>query len=437
MKAHPIIERLRGHDPVSRFGFVRAIGGGSIEADGPGVAPGSICTVEAAPGSTCGVIEAEVIRVDRQGIVLAPFRDAPTFVGARVTLSGSDQMVQVGDAFLGRAVDAFGRPIDGAGPIRAAATSPLHPNLPSPLERTSPHRVLETGLRAIDGCLTLGVGQRVGIFAPSGAGKTTLITRISRHTQADVTVMCLVGERGREVEAIWSELTGKSGSPIALVAATSDEAASLRVRAAHYAMSLAHHWRAQGRHVLLIVDSVTRLAMAMRELGLAAGEPPTIRAYTPGVFAALPRFVERCGALRAGGAITAVMTVLSESEEIDDPICELMKSVLDGHILLSRRLAEKGHFPAIDLPRSVSRQASDLLPAEHDRAARRVRSWISDYEDARTLIETGLYAAGASEEVDIAIRKRSLIDAFLRQEAAEVSALRQTASALEILGAPA
>jgi flagellum-specific ATP synthase len=279
--------------------------------------------------------------------------------------------------------------------------------------------------------LTLGVGQRIGMFAPSGAGKTTLMTQIAQQAQADVTVICLIGERGREVEGIWNTaLTAEARSRSTLVAATSDQSAAMRVRAGHFALALADHWRSQGKHVLLLLDSVTRLAMAMREIGLAAGEPPTVRAYTPGVFAAMPKIVERCGALRGGGAITAIMTVLSEGDDIDDPVCEMMKSILDGHILLSRQLAEQGHFPAIDIPRSISRHADALLDDRGLRRARQVHGWLAQYEASRTLIEAGLYARSANPEIDRAIEKRPSINSFLQQDRQHRSALGSTTEML-------
>jgi flagellum-specific ATP synthase len=434
MKVHPLLERLRSHDPVLRTGRVSAIHATAIEADGPGVPLGTICTVDtvATDGAT---LQAEVIRLESDRVVLSPIAgEAPTFIGARVAAVGESGGVPAGDGCLGRAMDAFGRPIDGAGPIRHDFVIPLVPQVPGPLERTSPDTVFVTGIRAIDACLTLGLGQRVGIFAPSGAGKTTLMTQIVRQAEAEVTILCLIGERGREVEAIWRELkAGPRSDQLALVAATSDQTAPMRVRAANYAMALADHWRARGKNVLLVVDSVTRLAMALREVGLAAGEPPTVRAYTPGVFAAIPRFVERCGALRAGGSITAIMTVLSEGEDMDDPVCEMMKSVLDGHILLSRVLAERGHFPAIDMPRSISRQSRGLVSDRHLRASRRVREWISQYETSRTLIEAGLYSAGSNADIDRAIEKRPGITAFLRQDTDDFAGFDSTLASLERL----
>lgn len=432
MTPHPFQTRLHSFDPVRRTGRVRRIFATHIEADGPDLPLGALCVVETPVGSTSEPLHAEVVRVDRDSIILSPLRDGcPIRSGALVTAAASSSEVPAGDAFLGRAVDALARPIDGLGPVRADATTALQCEAPSPLTRASPAHIFETGIRAIDGLLTLGVGQRIGMFAPSGAGKTTLMTQIAQQAEADVTVICLIGERGREVEGIWNTaLTAEARSRSTLVAATSDQSAAMRVRAGHFALALADHWRSQGKHVLLLLDSVTRLAMAMREIGLAAGEPPTVRAYTPGVFAAMPKIVERCGALRNGGAITAIMTVLSEGDDIDDPVCEMMKSILDGHILLSRHLAEQGHFPAIDIPRSISRHADALLDDRGLRRARQVHGWLAQYESSRTLIETGLYARSANPEIDRAIEKRPSINGFLQQDRQHRSTLGSTTEML-------
>jgi len=432
MRAHPLVDRIRMHDPIVRTGKVTAISQTAILADGPDVELGTICRI--VMGEEGGRdLETEVVAIDRDGVTLVPLvGDGAVSLGARVVADRGDATVRVGDGVLGRVVDAFGDPLDGGGPIKAEAQARLQAPVPSPLERRSPSEVFRTGLRAIDGCLTLGIGQRIGVVAPSGAGKTTLISQIVRQAEADVTLLCLVGERGREVEAIWSEIQASSRvAKVTIVAATSDQSAPMRVRAAHYAMALADYWRAQGKHVLFVVDSLTRLAMALREIGLAAGEPPTQRGYTPNVFAEIPRFVERCGALCRGGAITSVMTVLSEGEEMNDPLSEMIKSVLDGHILLSRELAERGHFPAIDMPRSISRQAMDLVNSRHLVAARQVRELITRFEASRTMIEAGLYTPGSSAITDRAIERQEAIARFLRQDRRESFSLEETVVGLE------
>lgn len=418
------LDRLAHLDLVARTGRIRRILPTFYEADGPSLPLGALCRIEAKGTSLSpanGSILAQVAGVDRKTVVLAPFEaGASTFPGARVVAVQNLDNVPVGDGFLGRAVDGLGRPIDGRAPIRNPRYQPLTGPATSPLDRTSSQQTLETGIRAIDSLLTLGHGQRVGVFAASGVGKTSLMAQLADQVEADCCVICLVGERGREVEALWSGgLSPQTKAKSVLVAATSDQAAAMRVRAGDYALALADHWRTQGRHVLLLLDSVTRLAMAMREIGLAAGEPPTVRAYTPGVFAAIPRLVERCGALRSGGAITAVITILSETDEVVDPISEMMKSLLDGHIILSRDLAEQGHFPAIDVPRSISRLARDLMDARTRVAAGQAVALLSTYETSRTLIESGVYTAGGNPEIDMAIAKRPALVKFLRQAQVE------------------
>ncbi|HEY2710713.1 MAG TPA: FliI/YscN family ATPase [Caulobacteraceae bacterium] len=424
MTEHIFLERLRAVDLISRTGRVRKVSPTHIEADGPSVSLGAICEVETrslADGEGGGAILAEVVGVHAETISLAPLvAGQPTFSGARVTATNRPDRVPVGEAFLGRAVNGLGQPIDGGAAILAERFARLDAGAPSPLDRDTPRRVLETGVRAIDGLLTLGHGQRVGVFAASGVGKSSLVLDIAQQVQADRCVACLIGERGREVEAFWSRgLSAEAKARTTLVAATSDQPAALRVRAANYALALAEHWRAQGLHVLLLLDSVTRLAMAMREIGLAAGEPPTVRAYTPTVFSAIPRLVERCGALKAGGAITSLMTILSETDDVDDPISEMMKSLLDGHIVLSRSLAEQGQYPAVDVPRSISRLADGLRGAAHRTAAEQAVKLLGVYETSRTLIEAGVYVAGSNPDVDLALQRRPGLVAYLKQRHGE------------------
>lgn len=416
MKENRYLDALDTLDTVRRWGSLKRILPTWLEADGPNIALGSLCEVGERSGRRAPLI-AEVVKVDVDHIALVPFGDTSILsAGMPVEAITEDASVPVGDAFLGRAVDALGRPIDGEGPLRATRLAPLHADPPPPLERTTRCEVLHTGIRAVDGLLTFGVGQRLGIFAASGVGKTSLVSQLARQVSADCTILCLVGERGREVEHLWeTELSEEVRQRTTLVAATSDLPAALRVRAVHQALAVARDMRARNKHVLLILDSATRLAMAMRETGLAAGEPPTVRAYPPSVFAAIPRIVEQCGALKTGGAITALFTVLSESDEVDDPVSELMKSLLDGHIVLSRALAERGHFPAIDISRSVSRNSNRLISSDHLAKVRKVLTLLSDYETSRTLIESGLYAAGASAALDAAVAAKPAIDRFLAQ----------------------
>jgi flagellum-specific ATP synthase len=418
MTDHAAVMLIRSTDPVARVGRLCRIMPTWLEAFGPGVPIGTLCGIERmSDAADPQFLSAEVVRVDHDRITLVPYGDVTCVaVGARVVAMSGNARLPVGMAFLGRAIDALGAPIDGGAPIVPDRFVALNPDPPAALDRETPDEILETGIRTLDGFLTLGKGQRVGIFAASGVGKTSLLSQLLRQVRADICVACLVGERGLEVEAIWSkELGGAARSRSVVVAATSDAAAALRVRAVHQAVALARYWRDQGLNVFFILDSVTRFAMALREMGLAAGEPPTLRAYTPSVFSMIPRVVEQFGALKQGGSISAVMTVLSETDDVDDPLSELMKSLLDGHILLSRPLAESGHFPAIDPLKSVSRTVPTLRTSAHRKLSQTALGLIARHESARPLIDAGLYTAGATAEIDVAIAARPALDLFMQQ----------------------
>lgn len=417
-------EKVLAFEPAERCGRITRVSSTYIETDGPDAPVGSVCAIDGPAGD----VLATLVSIDMQRAVLAPLDSINGVrLGARVRLIGSSASPLTGDGFLGRAVDGLGRPIDGAPPV---AGLPGLESVISPLDRVTPAKALTTGVRAIDGLLPLAQGQRIGVFAAPGVGKTTLLTQMAAQVAADRCVICLVGERGREVESLWSGLHAACWARTTLVAATSDESAAMRVQAVEQAIALALRWRAEGRHVLFLLDSVTRYAMALREIGLAAGEPPTVRAYTPGVFAALPRLVERCGAVRDGGAITAVMTVLSETDDVDDPITEVMKSLLDGHIVLSRRIAEQNRYPAVDVPRSISRLAPLIMTKPHQRLAAQALASISAYDNARTLIEAGVYVSGSNAETDAAVRRKPALDAFLAQGDESVSGMDATLAAL-------
>ena len=402
---------------------------GEIEADGPAAIVGAHCEIGSRSRHTA--LRAQVVAVAETSVRLVPF-GAVEGVGVGdpvISVHGAAGGVAVaGAALAGRAVDALGQPLDGGPAVRAAA---YRSHLPQILDRVSPAAALATGIRAIDGLVTLGRGQRIGVFAASGVGKTWLVEQLVRQVDCARVVVCQVGERGREVEALWRDI-GAAGrrERATLVAATSDESAPMRVQAVETALTQAEYWRDAGEHVLLIVDSITRFAMALREIGLAAGEPPTVRAYTPNVLRELPRVVERCGAVRGGGSITAVFTVLSENDEVDDPIVEVMKSLLDGHVVLSRRLAQAGHFPAMDVGRSISRLFDRLIDGDHVAAARVVRAHLARYEEARILIESGMYKSGGDPELDAAVAARGALAEFLRQPSDACEDLAATRRAL-------
>ncbi|MBB5447943.1 MULTISPECIES: FliI/YscN family ATPase [unclassified Paraburkholderia] len=430
---HRYLVAMRQVDPATRVGAITRVMPTFVEADGPGVPLGSRCSLGAPGPQQC---EAEVVKVEVGRVTLAPYTStAGICVGDPVCAMRVGATIPVGPRWLGRVVDPLGRPLDGGAPLPANDASwPLAGVCTPPLDRLSPVEPLETGIRALDGLLTLGVGQRVGIFAGSGVGKTTLLASLARHVEADVCVLCLVGERGREAEEFWQRaLSDSARARSTMVVATSDQPAVMRARSVQVALSLAEYFRAQGAHVLLLLDSVTRYALALREIGLAAGEPPTVRAYTPGVFAALPKIVERCGAIRNSGAITALMTVLTETDDIDDPMAETMRALLDGHIVLTRELAEQGHYPAIQVPRSISRVMQYVAEPNERRLAAEAVAQLAAYEASRTLVESGLYAPGSNPALDRALQQRAALIDFLRQAPDATTPRATTINALAAL----
>jgi len=417
MAEHRFVRSMLECASTSLIGKVSSIRPTSIEADGPAVEVGTICTI----GTGLDALHAEVVRVDRGRTVLAPYAMTNTVrLGDHVRSTRFGLTVPIGEDYLGCVVDPMGQIIERSetGPLSGhAGAAPVHGSVTSLLDRTSPTIQLPTGIRALDTLLPFAQGQRIGVFAGSGVGKTTLLGGLLRHIDADHCVICLIGERGREADELWREVLPSSmRTRSTMVLATSDQPAALRARAMWTALAHAESLSAKGRHVFLVVDSITRFAMALRELGLAAGEPPTLRAYPPSVFALLPKVVERCGCFRGRGAITAVMTILAESDEIDDPMAETMRSLLDGHIVLSRALAEQGQFPPIDVVRSVSRVVTRVQSKEADVARREAIALLSAYERSRLLIESGAYGAGSNPEIDRAIAARLPLAEFLSQD---------------------
>jgi flagellum-specific ATP synthase len=358
--------------------------------------------------------------------------------GAVVTTSARGSTIAVGSGLLGRVVDAFGMPLDGGPELETTDQVSLHAAPPPPFARKPVNKAFSTGVRVIDGLLTLGVGQRVGIFAGAGVGKSTLLGMICRSSQADVNVVGLVGERGRELNDFIRSTLGEEGlRRSVVVAATSDQPPLVRARGAEAATAIAEHFRDQGKSVLLVMDSVTRYAMALRESALAAGEPPATKGYPPSVFAALPRLLERAGTDAGNGVITALYTVFVEGDDLSDPIADAVMGILDGHIVLSRQLAGKGHFPAVDLLASVSRLASEVAPPEVLEAASRVRDILGTYRDALDLIQVGAYSPGSDPRVDHAVGAMPRIDAFLKQAVHEPTKPEETRARLLGLNAPA
>jgi flagellum-specific ATP synthase len=391
-----------------------------VESRGPDAQLGELCTI--LPGGGGPPTTAEVVGFSGSQLLLMPYEDpAGIRIGSEVVATGRSAQVLAGEHLLGRVIDGFGAPLDeGALPAIGKACA-IYPPPINPLQRGLVVDVLETGIRAIDTLLTIARGQRVGIFAGSGVGKSTVLGMIAREAKADISVIALVGERGREVRSfVENGLSPAARAKSVVVAATSDQPPLVRRRAAFLATAIAEYFRDRGQHVCLTMDSVTRVAMAQREIGLASGELPTSRGYTPSVFALLPRLLERGGVRAQGGSLTALYTVLVEGDDLEDPISDSVRSILDGHIVLARKIAQRGRYPAVDVTQSVSRLAASIVPEAEDKLISDVTKLLATYETSRDLIEVGAYKAGTHSEVDRAIRLTPLIEQFLAQKPAEV-----------------
>lgn len=406
---------LEQTDFQRRQGRIVAFNGLVIEAQGPDAPIGELCEIRRADGMQ--PIPAQVVGFRKEHVLLMPYGDVSGLSpNSLIHATGRALDVPVGKSLLGRVVDAFCRPLDGGGPLTLQDRYPLHAAPLNPMERPGIEEVLETGVRAIDTLLTLGKGQRIGVFAGSGVGKSTLLGMLAQHVKADVTVLALVGERGREVGDFIRNALGEKGLARAVVmAATADQPALVRTHAVHAAHSVAEYFRDQGMSVLLVVDSITRFAMAQREIGLAIGEPPTFRGYTPSVFSWLPRIAERCGR-HAVGTITAVYSVLVEGDDMNEPIADHMRAILDGHIVLSRDQAARGQYPAIDVLQSTSRLLSAIAQPDELTLAAETRRLLALYEGSRDMIELGAHQAGVNHALDRAIELRPRIKAVLAQK---------------------
>ena len=415
-----LLSRIRRNDWLRRSGHVRRVSGLSVEASGPVARLGELCSIS----SDRGGLSAEIVGVGEGRVILMPYESvAGITVGSCVTASGHMPHADVGSHLLGRVIDGLGRPLDGKALPRGESARTLYPMPINPLERAPIREILETGVRAIDALFTIGRGQRVGIFAGSGVGKSTLLGMLASQVRSDVMVVALVGERGREVQAFVQDgLSEADLSRTIVVAATSDQPALVRRRAAYLATAIAEYFRELGRDVCLLVDSVTRVAMAQREIGLAGGELPTARGYTPSVFHELPRLLERPGALRNGGSITGIYTVLVDGDDFDEPISDAVRATLDGHIVLSRPVAQRGRYPAIDLTRSISRLATSLVPAGERNVVAGVSQALAQYESSRDLIELGAYKSGSNPALDRAIRVAPEVERYFTQSPGQFSA---------------
>lgn len=425
-------KRLGGLDVARENGQVEQIVGLVVESQGPVASIGEACWITPNEAGLPPVL-AEVVGFRQSRVLLMPLGEMRGLgPGSQVVKTGGPFKIAVGSGLLGRTLDALGNPIDGKGPLtEMKGRYPIHREPPSSMERRRVERPVVTGVRALDGLVTLGEGQRLGIFAGSGVGKSTLLGMVGKNTEADINVIALIGERGREVRDFLERDLGPDGmARSVVVVATSDQSSLLRIQAALVATTLAEYFRDEGRKVLLMMDSVTRFAMAQREMGLAIGEPPTTKGYTPSVFAVLPKLLERAGNTGHSGSITGLYTILVEADDINEPVADSCRAILDGHVVLSRDLATRNHYPAVDVLNSVSRVMNDIVTPEHRKAAGKVRMLLASLKGVEDLLAIGAYVRGANPGVDEALKRKDELDAFLRQEPKESTPFRETTAKL-------
>lgn len=422
-------EIVKNSNLIREIGKVNEIIGLIIEADGPQSSIGDLCYIynkfDEEP------IWAEVVGFRQSKILLMPLGSMEGLQpGAIVVNTGSAMKIKVGEQLLGRVLDGLGRPIDNLGEINCQTLRSTHSEAINPLKRTRITEPLALGIKSVDGFVTVGKGQRLGIFAGSGVGKSTTLGMMAKNTSADMNVIALIGERGREVREFIEQILGTEGMKrTVVVAATSEQPSLVKIKAAYVATSIAEYFRDSGRDVLFMLDSITRISMAQREVGLAIGEPPATRGYTPSVFAQMPKILERAGS-NEKGTMTGLYTVLVEGDDFNEPISDTARSILDGHIMLSRDLAHKNHYPAIDVLQSISRVMPEITSAEHKKAAGRIRNLLAVYKKNEDLINIGAYVKGSDPKCDEAIKLMDKINGFLQQEVGEKFNYDQTIEAL-------
>ncbi len=416
---------LEKTDPIKHTGVVQKVQGLLIESKGPQVVMGELCHILVPRGK--GLVRAEVVGFRDHVVQLMPFDEMEGIeAGCTVVGMGESLSVPVSEKLLGRVLDSMGRPIDGRGFVGSSEWYPAMNNPPGVLERMRIDKRIVTGIRAIDGLTPVGKGQRLGIFSGSGVGKSTLLGMIARNTEAQVNVIALIGERGREVREFIENDLGEEGLKRSVVIVSSSETPPLaRLKGAYVATAVAEYFRDTGKDVMLLFDSVTRFARAQREIGLAIGEPPATRGYPPSVFSILPRLLERCGTSEKG-TITGFYTILVEGDDMDEPVSDNVRGILDGHIVLSRKLAQAFHYPAIDVLNSISRLGPKISTAEEQRSSGRVRRLLAAYTDAEDLINVGAYAEGSNPVIDEAIGKIGSIRDFLVQEVEDKADIEET-----------
>jgi len=425
---------VRTSQSILQEGSIVKVSGMVAEANGPGLGVGSLCTIRNADGDD---IDAEVVGFRDNRVVIMPLGELRGVKpGSRVMYKTSRASVPVGHAFLGRVIDGSGYPLDGKGAILPDADYPIYGRQLNPMERGVIDEILDVGVRSINAMTTIGKGQRMAIMAGSGVGKSVLMSMMTRNTAADVTIIALIGERGREVREFVEKNLGEAGLKRSIVvAATSDMPALVRIRGAHIATALAEYFRDQGKDVLLIMDSITRFAMSLREVGLASGEPPSAKGYTPSVFNQLPKIMERAGTVEKSGSITGIYTVLVEGDDMNEPIADAVRSIADGHIVLSRALSHKGHYPSVDVLASISRVMNDIAGDGHRDAARELVRVLSIYKDSEDFINIGAYTDGSDPDIDYAKSKIHGINAFLQQRLSECVPLAASLDQLKELAA--
>ncbi|WP_096189127.1 flagellar protein export ATPase FliI [Evansella halocellulosilytica] len=419
MNIRDLIPQVNDINTFKQYGKVSQVVGLMIESKGPQVSVGEICHILIGDHSH-RKIKVEVVGFRDENVLLMPFDHVNDIApGSLVEATNRPLEIKVGTDLIGKVVDGIGRPFDGGAFDNRLFSYPTDNPPPNPLKRPRIHEPLSLGVRAIDGLFTVGKGQRVGIFAGSGVGKSTLMAMISKNSEADLNIIALIGERGREVRDFIERDLGTEGlKNTIVVVATSDQPALMRIKGAMTATAIAEYFRNQGLNVTLMMDSVTRVAMAQREIGLAVGEPPTTKGYTPSVFALLPRLLERSGT-NEFGSITAFYTVLVDGDDLSEPIADTVRGILDGHLVLDRKLANKGQFPAINVLTSISRIMNDIVPREHRAAADHLRHLLALYSDSEDLISIGAYKRGSNKEVDAAIKEHPNIINYLKQSTDE------------------
>ena len=424
LKRH--ILSLKELEPIQVRGKVTNIVGLVVEGHGPGSAMGGMCEIYSKARRHS--IMAEVVGFRDKRVLLMPLGDLSGIgPGSMIVARKSQPSVKVGPALLGRVIDGMGNTLDGKGPLALDHEMPLYGSPYNPLKKRRIDEPLDLGIKAINGFLTIGKGQRMAIMSGSGVGKSVLLGMIARHTKAHVNVIALIGERGREVKEFLERDLGDEGlKRSVVVAAISDQPSLIRIRGAYLATTIAEFFRNQGLDVLLMMDSITRFAMSMREIGLAVGEPPTTRGYTPSCFANMPKLLERVGNTSSKGSITGLYAVLVEGDDLTEPVADTVRSIVDGHIVLSRDLAARGHYPAIDILRSISRVMTDIVDDNHLNIARKIQAMSAVYEEARDLINIGAYVAGNNPEIDAAINHIDAINSFLRQPINEKASIEDT-----------